>query len=148
MPGRTRKSLRIEGGYDLLMKIFSPYRKRIYRYNEKIRESGYYLKPIHIVYRLIGKGRLKYIYFGRYWYRIYRSREGKRNKLRWIYVGRDKPDPHLPEPPINPLEGLAVIVKNDDVLIDEKTFEALIKIAENLTSQGLIKGIELKRPNP
>ena len=145
MPGRTRKSLRIKGGYTLIMSIFSPYRKRIYKYNEEIKDSGYYLKPIHVVYRLLEGRKLKYVYFGRYWYRVYKTREKERTKLRWIYVGRDKPDPHLPEPPINPLEGLAVVVDGEDILVDKKTFEALVKIAENLASRGLIKEIGFRR---
>ncbi len=145
MPGRARKSLRIKEGYNLLMNIFSPYRLRIYRYNEEIKNSGYYLKPLHMVYRSIEGRKLKYVYFGRYWYRVYKSREGKKTRLRWIYVGRDKPDPHLPEPPINPLEGLAAVVEGDDVLVDERTFEALVKIAENLASRGLIIGVDFRR---
>lgn len=113
--------VRVKDGYKLIMEIFSPYRRKIYEYNELIRESGYYLKPVHVVIKKSTS--FKYLYFGRYWYRIIKS-EGR--KLRWIYVGREKPDPNLPEPPLNPFEGLRIIVDGDDVVIDDYVYRVLV----------------------
>ncbi len=139
MVKRMTKSVRVKGGYGLIMSIFTPYRVRIYAYNSQIRDTGYYLKPVHMVYKKLEGRKVKYMYFGRYWYRVYRAREGGRSKIKWIYVGRDKPDPQLPEPPINPLEGIAVIVDGDDVLVDEKAFNALTQITQALKKMGLLE---------
>ncbi|MFP3203656.1 MAG: hypothetical protein RXR43_16050, partial [Sulfolobus sp.] len=37
----------------------------------------------------------KYIYIGRYWYKL----ERKNGKQKWIYLGKEKPLPNLPDPP-------------------------------------------------
>ena len=116
------KHLRIKDGYKVIMDLFTPYRRRIYEYNSLIRETGYYLKPIHIVVKKMNDTRNKYIYFGRYWYRVARSSNGK---LRWVYIGREKPDPQLPEPPLNPFEGLKIIVDGNDIIVDEHTYRVL-----------------------
>ncbi|HDN01792.1 MAG: hypothetical protein DRO10_02205 [Thermoprotei archaeon] len=139
---KTPKSVKISGGYDLVMELFSPYRLRIYDYNTQIRDSGYYLKPLHLVYKRFGDRKVKYVYFGRYWYRIYKvpaDEEGRRSRLKWIYVGREKPDPALPDPPLNPLEGLAIIVEGKDIFVDENTFEALVKISMAILGENLFE---------
>lgn len=69
----------------------SDLKRLVYEYNTKIRGYGVYLKPYHIVYRN-GK---KYIYIGRYWYKL----ERKNGKQKWIYLGKEKPLPNLPDPP-------------------------------------------------
>jgi len=114
--------LRIKDGYKVVMELFTPYRRRIYEYNSLIRETGYYLKPIHVVVKKVDNTRSKYVYFGRYWYRVVRNPNGR---IQWIYVGREKPDPQLPEPPLNPFEGLRIIVYEDDVIVDEHTYRVL-----------------------
>jgi len=114
--------LRIKDGYKVVMELFTPYRRRIYEYNSLIRETGYYLKPIHVVVKKVDNTRSKYVYFGRYWYRVVRNPNGR---IQWIYVGREKPDPQLPEPPLNPFEGLRIIVYEDDVVVDEHTYRVL-----------------------
>jgi len=126
--------VRIKNGYKLIMELYSPYRNRIYEYNDKIRDTGYYLKPIHIVHKTVQGMRLKYIYFGRYWYRV--VRKGKQG-IKWIYVGRDKPDPHLPDPPLSPFEGLGVTVTDGDILVDEYTFKILEKMAKKMLNMDL-----------
>jgi len=133
------KSLRIVGGYRIVMELYSPYRVRIYEYNDKIKDSGYYLKPLHIVHKVVGGRKLKYLYFGRYWYRVIR----RRGKIRWVYVGRDKPDPHLPDPPISPFEGLGILVEGEDVLVDEKTYEALSRISVKIKGENLLPEIKV-----
>ncbi len=99
---------------------------KIYEYNERIRSSGYYLKPVHVVYKRVGDTRVKYLYFSRYWYRLVK----KDGKLLWIYVGKEKPDPHLPDPPLSPFEGFSVIVDNNDILVDEGTYRALRELSK------------------
>jgi hypothetical protein len=138
------KTIRVRDGYELVMNIYAHYRSRIYDYNTRIRESGYYLKPVHMVYKEVEGRRVKYVYFGRYWYRIYKTKSEGRARIKWIYVGRDKPEPELPEPPINPLEGIAVIVDGNDILIDARTLEALSQLAKALKQMGLISDASLK----
>ncbi len=116
----------VKNGYRILMEIYAPYRARIYAYNAMIKDSGYYLKPIHLVYKRLKNQRVKYIYFGRYWYRLVK----KRGTIKWIYVGKDKPDPHLPDPPLSPFEGLSIIVNGDDIIVDRKTFNILNELSK------------------
>lgn len=123
----VKNYIRVKDGYRLIMEAFSPYRRKIYEYNELIRESGYYLKPVHVVVKRFAN--LKYLYFGRYWYRVVRG-DGRR--LRWIYIGREKPDPNLPEPPLNPFEGLRIIVDGDDIMVDDYVHRALTSILKKV----------------
>lgn len=119
----SRNYVVLKDGYQLIMELFLPYRRRIYEYNSQIKDTGYYLKPVHLVVKK--ELNLKYLYFGRYWYRI---TKGPHGKIKWIYVGKEKPDPNLPEPPINPFEGLKIIVNNDDIIIDEYVYKTLSTI--------------------
>ncbi|MEM1750607.1 MAG: hypothetical protein QW369_05150 [Desulfurococcaceae archaeon] len=89
------------------------YKKELYSYNNAIRHYGYYLKPMHIVCRRTRSGLVKYIYYGRYWYKVkYLGKYRGTSKVKWVYVGRNKPDPRLPDPPIHPLNGLVIRVVN------------------------------------
>ncbi len=126
MKREVGKYIVIKNGYKVLMEIYAPYRARIYAYNSMIKDSGYYLKPIHLVYKKLRNQRVKYIYFGRYWYRLVR----KGSTVKWIYVGKDKPDPHLPDPPLSPFEGLSIIVDGTDIIVDEKTFNILNELSK------------------
>ncbi|MEM0000557.1 MAG: hypothetical protein QXH02_03240 [Desulfurococcaceae archaeon] len=86
-----------------------------YEYNNKIKHTGFYLKPVHISTRRLQDGAvIKYYYYGRYWYRLERDPAGK---LKWIYVGKDKPLHELPDPPHNPLEGVVVKKYSDTIEI-------------------------------
>ncbi len=87
----------------------------VYDYNSKIKEFGVYLKPYHIVY----KNGKKYIYVGKYWYRL----EKIRGKLRWIYLGKDKPIESMPNPPKIPSS--TIIKENTDYIIDEELLNKL-----------------------
>lgn len=132
-----RKHIIVKDGYPVIMEIFSPYRRRIYEYNSLIRESGYYLKPIHLVVKKSINSKYKYLYFGRYWYRFTKTSS---KRIRWIYVGREKPDPNLPEPPINPLEGLKIIAVNDnDIIVDEYVYNVLINIFPSLKGYNVVR---------
>ncbi len=117
--------IRVKDGWKALLELLEPYRRAVYEYNEKIRGSGYYLRPFHVVCR----GRKRYIYIGRYWYRVeYRGRRGTTSLVRWIYVGSRKPDPNLPDPPSCPLDGLKVVVEGGDLVVDAEAYERLVKI--------------------
>lgn len=94
--------------------LLSDYLVELYRYNSSIKDTSYYLKPVHVVIKGGGSGeRVKYIYYGRYWYRMLRER----GSIKWVYAGREKPDEKLPDPPRNPLEGLAIKVTSDELTI-------------------------------
>jgi len=86
-----------------------------YEYNSKIRHTGFYLKPVHMSTRRLQDGTLvKYYYYGRYWYRLEKDALGR---LKWVYIGREKPLHSLPDPPRNPLEGVVIKKYNDTVEI-------------------------------
>ncbi|MCD6488498.1 MAG: hypothetical protein J7K21_04665 [Desulfurococcales archaeon] len=98
------------GVITLLDRVLDKYRKALYDYNKLISGKGYYLKPVHIVVKKSRTGiPVKYIYYGRYWYRIkYIGKRSGTSRIKWTYIGRYKPDPNLPDPPVNPLEGIVV----------------------------------------
>jgi hypothetical protein len=86
--------------------LLDSYRQALYEYNRTIKRFGVYLKPLHIVVRKYPYGEKRlYYYFGRYWYIL--KKEG--SNLKWIYLGKEKPFPELPDPPINPLLLVEVI---------------------------------------
>jgi hypothetical protein len=133
--GRPR--ILIKGGLRALLDLYTPYKIEIMKYNDSIRWSGYYVKPIHVTYKNRGGVTLKYMYFGRYWYRV--SRRGGR--VSWIYLGRDKPDPALPDPPLNPFEGLAATAIGEDVELDLEGLRLLSNIEKVLGTSGFFTRI-------
>jgi len=120
--GRSR--VLIKGGLRVLLDLYTPYKVEVMKYNDSIRWSGYYVKPIHVTYKNRSGTTLRYLYFGRYWYRI--SRKGGR--VSWIYLGREKPDPVLPDPPLNPFEGLSATAIGEDVELDLDSLKLLSTI--------------------
>jgi len=111
--------------------VFAEMLSEIHEYNNRIKDTGYYLKPIHMSTRRLLDGTvLKYYYYGRYWYRVERS-GGKR--IRWIYLGREKPSPLLPDPPRNPLEGVVVKKYDNRVEIEFSSEEVLREVYERLS---------------
>ena len=109
---------------EALKKYHENLRRKIYEYNERIRSTGYYLKPIHIVKKNLSSGVRVYYYFGRYWYKLVKVG----SKIKWIYIGREKPDPKLPEPPINILEKCKVVIAGGDVYVDDICYDVVLEI--------------------
>ncbi|MEM0173916.1 MAG: hypothetical protein QXV69_02375 [Sulfolobaceae archaeon] len=97
--------------------ILDKLKKIVYEYNSRIRGSGVYLKPYHAVY----KQNKKYIYIGKYWYRL--ERIGGR--LKWIYLGKTKPIESLPDPPKIP-ESTIIVENNEVYLVENKLVEELL----------------------
>jgi hypothetical protein len=124
---------------DLFKKInlvLSDYLVQIYDYNNIAKQKGYYLKPVHIVVKKKDSEKIKYYYYGRYWYKI-EYKKGKGSRIKWIYMGKEKPDPSLPDPPKNPLEGLVVRVSEDTITINAPSEEVFRLIfGEQATSQS------------
>ncbi len=126
---RTEKPQEVIRRINLLLSNYLP---EIYRYNSLIKDKKYYLKPVHIVIKRKSNGnKIRYYYYGRYWYRIERNSSGK---IKWVYLGREKPDRGLPDPPKNPLEGLVVKISNGEVVILAAKRETYQLIYEALTS--------------
>ncbi len=140
--------VRVLKGYELVLMLYDPYRRRIYEYNTMIRPTGYYLKPIHVVHKNLGYTKLRYVYFGRYWYRLHKMQPGtSRYRVKWIYVGKEKPDPHLPDPPLNPFEGLRMVVdSNDDIIVTKEVFEALKKISQAILGKDIFFKVPDEKP--
>ncbi|MGC8909926.1 MAG: hypothetical protein ACP5O5_05005 [Fervidicoccaceae archaeon] len=100
---------------EVLAEILEKIKGYFKSYNKSISGSGYYLKPIHFSSRQVEGKKRKYVYLGRYWWKVLylgRTKEGK-VKLKWIYVGKTKPS-GLPEPPDNPLEGVSIYIKEGE----------------------------------
>ncbi|MMZ65447.1 hypothetical protein D1872_278520 [compost metagenome] len=106
----------VYGGRRALDLLADLVKEPFYEYNSKISRTGYYLKPVHKVYKRLPDGRTRiYEYYGRYWWR----KKGK--KL--VYAGRVKPRVIREDPPEHPLEGLSIIVEGDDVIMDCRDYE-------------------------
>lgn len=91
-----------------LRELIDVYKTALYAYNTAIKSYDVYLKPVHIVVKKRGDAVVVYHYYGKYWYRI----RYEKGKLKWIYLGRERPLPDLPNPPVNPLT-VVKIVKRD-----------------------------------
>lgn len=90
--------------------IITKFKELVYDYNSKIKVYDVYLKPFHVVH----KNGKKYFYIGKYWYKL----EKINGKLKWIYLGKEKPVREMPDPPKFP--EFTIIKDNNDYLIDEK----------------------------
>jgi len=115
----------------VLRDIMDRYMTELYRYNELIKSYGYYLKPMHIVTRRTSNGIRRYYYFGKYWYKLsYEGKRGKTSRVKWIYVGRNKPLPEIPDPPPNPLDLLMVKIDNNSIRLYVSSNKMIKKIIE------------------
>ncbi len=113
--------VRVLNGVDVMEKVLDEIKRVVYEYNSRISEKGYYLKPVHRVYKKLSDGRVRiYEYYGRYWWRL----ERRKGKLKWIYVSNIKPE-EFPEFPPHRLEGISVIREGRDIIIDCETFDKL-----------------------
>lgn len=129
-----REKILIKGAFSYLLDLYTRFKLEIMEYNEKIKSTGYYIKLMHVVHKNSSEARLKYVYFGRYWYRVSKKEKG----VSWIYLGREKPEPSLPEPPLNPFEGVSVVVLNDeDIEVDVETIHLLARIEQALNRPGV-----------
>lgn len=110
--GVDRELIEVPVPKEDLLEILEKIKDLFKEYNRYISGSGYYLKPIHFVTKNVKGEKRKFIYLGRYWWKIvYLGRSEKGGvKLKWIYIGRTKPS-GLPDPPGNPLEGLSIYTK-------------------------------------
>jgi len=77
--------LRIVGGARTLDVILADLKESFYEYNRSIGSTGYYLKPVHKVYKYVGGSRRIYEYYGRYWWRLSRTGKGPSiSMLAWL----------------------------------------------------------------
>ncbi len=114
----------------MIQRMINEYLTEIYKYNDRIRDTGYYLKPVHIVVKKTGDKKAKYYYYGRYWYRIeYRGKRKSTSMIKWVYLGKEKPDPSLPDPPDNPIVGLVLRVDDEGVTVNLSYDELFSRIA-------------------
>ena len=130
--------LKTDNPNELVKKInllLADYLPEIYRYNNQIKHTKYYLKPVHIVIKKKSNGRqIRYYYYGRYWYRIEKKNNNGRKGIKWIYLGREKPDSSLPDPPENPLEGLVLKISDGEITVITSRKEMLELINAVLSS--------------
>ncbi len=123
--------IRIVGGAYLLGRIEYMIKEPFYRYNSLISQYGYYVKPVHKVYKNRAGSKIIYVYYGRYWFR-----RGSRGRL--IYAGTEKPAEVPVEPPQSPLEGVTLIVDSDDLLVSESGIDRFLSFVRRA-----IGGLEL-----
>jgi len=130
-----RGKVSIKESTDILIKlnlIIGQILPVFYEYNNMIKQQGFYLKPVHMVTRRLQDGTIvKYYYYGRYWYKLEKTPTGR---LKWIYIGKEKPLPELPDPPENPLEGVVVKRVNETIEIIFGSEELFRTIYSRLSS--------------
>ena len=115
-------TVRVLDGYRALEPLLDRIKRAVYKYNSVAAKYGYYLKPVHRVYKRVGDRVRVFEYYGRYWWRI----EGGRKK-RLVYAGSNKPA-GVPQPPRIPLLGLAIAREGDDVILDCETYARLSSV--------------------
>jgi hypothetical protein len=125
-PSEPQCRVRVYGGYSAIYSVLSEVKEKLYVYNELASRRGYYLKPVHKVYKRVNGVTRVYEYYGRYWWR---KGEGK-----LIYAGSVKPK-GLPEPPENPLEGLSIIREGDDIIVDCSLYDRYSWLFRGLRSE-------------
>ncbi|MEM2007213.1 MAG: hypothetical protein QW154_06215 [Sulfolobales archaeon] len=129
-----RRKVLIRSGLSYLLDLYTQFKLELLEYNERIRDTGYYVKPMHVTYKSDNGVKLKYVYFGRYWYRVNK----RKKRLGWVYLGKEKPDPSLPDPPLNPFEGVSAIVLNDeDIEVGVETLQLLARIEQSINQPGV-----------
>jgi len=94
----------------VLKELVDIYKTTLYSYNTAIKRYGVYLKPVHIVVKKSISGDKVYHYYGKYWYKVVYNN----GKLKWLYVGKEKPRQEIPDPPINPLVAIRILNKGND----------------------------------
>jgi hypothetical protein len=111
----------LHGCMRILGELLDDYRTSIYAYNSKIKNTGFYLKPVHKVYYKDSQGtRIIYEYYGTYWWK--KQKKGYRIYLR--YYGKQKPE-GLPDPPINPLAGVIINKTEDRIIVPKEVFDKI-----------------------
>lgn len=125
----------------ILSTLIDIYKTALYSYNTLLKSYGLYLKPLHIVVKKNLYNTKVYHYYGRYWYKvIYRN-----GKLKWVYVGKNKPSPELPDPPANPLLVIKITSSEEKdkscIYIDKlyKTKDILKYVEEAIATSNCVK---------
>jgi len=117
------EKIRLEGPVTRLLLELGYYKAEIYGYNDRIKDTGYYLKPVHYVYKRTTTGRIVFHYYGRYWLK----KQGKRI----VYIGQTKP-PGLPNPPRSRWEGFTLIEVDGEYFMEPEQYrrfeDTLLKI--------------------
>lgn len=123
--GLLKTLVRIVEGARRVKEIYDEYVKRLNEYNEQIKHTGFYLKPVTKVARRDRRDPSKIIrydyYYGKYWFFSISTKERKA----YIYLGREKPLESLPDPPKDPLEGVEIVYDGEDILIPKEQFERI-----------------------
>ncbi len=114
--------------FDKLSMLLDEYKSELYRYNTLIRNTEYYLKPVHkVYYKGVDGTRIIYEYYGTYWWK--KKKKGYKTYLE--YIGKDKPEHSLPDPPRNPLAGVRIGRGEDYFIIPASVFLEYSKIFAN-----------------
>ena len=119
-------------------------RRLVYRYNELLRGTGYYLKPVHIVTKRVEGERRRYIYIGRYWWRLSVSSGRRGSRVKWSYVGKEMPPElrgRVPPPPSSRLAGLRYIaLGNGDIIVPCDVYKRFNWLFQGLALEPLDEG--------
>lgn len=134
----------VRGGSRAVEEALEELRRLIYRYNERLRGTGYYLKPVHIVTKRVDGDRRRYVYVGRYWWRL-RATSGRRgSRVKWSYIGREMPPDlrgKVPPPPTSRLAGLRyVALDNGDIIVPCDIYKRFKWLFQGLRVEPLDEG--------
>ena len=89
-------------------------------YKKTYRGWGYTFKKV------MPKGATKPYY---YWYKWEYDPNTQNNV--WTYVGKEKPEVNIPDPPVNRLDEVSYSLAGENVIINEIEYQKIIDIFEN-----------------
>ncbi len=116
--GETCK-VRVLGAAPIIAAVEVNIKEPYYHFNSIISKYGYYVKPVHKIYKTVNGVRRVYAYYGRYWW--------KKIGKKLIYAGRVKPEIIPNMPPKHEFEGITLIFEGEDVIMDCHVYERLKK---------------------
>ena len=115
-------SIIIENTRDVINVLRRKTQELIREYNRiLLNKYGIYLKPVHIISRRYGKKKIKYVYFGRYFWLVKDKRVlGWRYLRKYNVIG-------IPEPPKHKLFSISLKLENEHIVINDKRTLIIIR---------------------
>ncbi|MEB3764944.1 MAG: hypothetical protein GSR77_02095 [Desulfurococcales archaeon] len=115
--------VRVLNGAPVIRRIEVVLKEPFYHFNSLVGKYGFYIKPVHKIYKTINGVRRVYAYYGKYWLK----RKG--NKV--VYAGSQKPRV-IPDNVMSKLQSFTIIFEEEDVIMDCWVYEKLKKYFEGL----------------
>lgn len=114
------KTFLIVDGNKAIKAYLDEFKSVMREYKKIYRGWGYTFKKV------MPKGATKPYY---YWYKWEYDPNTQNNV--WTYVGKEKPEVNIPDPPVNRLDEVSYSLAGENVIINEIEYQKIIDIFEN-----------------